>query len=302
MIEVKVPASSANIGSGFDCFGIALSLHNTISVSELEKGLYISNAGREDYIPTGENNLIYRSILRVYNEVGATPKGFKIRQRSFIPMTRGLGSSSACIIGGMLAANALTGRQLDMQRIFELATEFEGHPDNVCAALFGGFCLSCADQDRLIRKTLRISPELEFVAMVPKYFTVTRKSRELLPAAVSMTDATFNIAHATGFALSIATGDFDNLDIYCNDRIHQQYRKSIVEDMDRVFEISKDCGSLAAYLSGSGPTIIAIVKKENRDFVQKVSKIFVEENIQRKCMRLSVDNVGAILREVKFDK
>ena len=217
-------------------------------------------------------------------------------------MTRGLGSSSACIIGGMLAANALTGRQLDMQRIFELATEFEGHPDNVCAALYGGFCLSCIDGDKLIRKTLRVSQELEFVAMVPKYFTVTKKSRGLLPTAVSMEDAAYNISHATGFALSLATGDFKNLDIYCNDRIHQQYRKSVVSDMDRVFEISKACGSLAAYLSGSGPTIIAIVDKGNRDFVGKVMKALEQENIQRKCMRLTVDNVGAVLREIKYDK
>lgn len=302
MIEVRVPASSANIGSGFDCFGIALSLYNTISVSEIEKGLYISNAGREDYIPTGENNLIYRSVLRVYNEVGVTPKGFKIRQKSFIPMTRGLGSSSACIIGGMLAANALTGRQLDMQRIFELATEFEGHPDNVCAALYGGFCLSCVDDDRLIRKTLRINPELEFVAMVPRYFTVTKKSRGLLPTTVSMADAAYNISHATGFALAMATGDFSNLDIYCNDRLHQQYRKNIVEDMDRVFEICKNNGALAYYLSGSGPTIIAIIHKSNHDFVKNAIQGLEQEKIQRRCMRLSVDNIGAILKEIKLDK
>ncbi len=299
MIEVRVPASSANIGSGFDCFGIALSLYNTIRVCEIESGLYISNSNAAEYIPNGINNLIYRSAMRVFDEVGHRLKGLKINQNSNIPMTRGLGSSSACIIGGLLAGNAISGRKLDMQRIFELANEIEGHPDNVAPALFGGFCISCIDDGRLLRKTIRIKPGLEFIAMIPEYYMVTKKSRELLPKSVKLEDASYNIAHAASFAASLAMGDYENLDIYCNDRLHQLYRADAVSDMEKIFEESKRQGACGVYLSGSGPTVIAIVKKDNNNFIDRMNEYFKQEGISRKCKSLYVDNVGAILKETK---
>ena len=298
MIEVRVPASSANIGSGFDCFGIALSLYNTIRVSETEKGLYIVNSNTQEFIPNGERNLIYRSVMRVFDEVGYTKKGLKISQYSNIPMTRGLGSSSACIVGGLLAGNAISGRNLDMNRIFELADELEGHPDNVSAALFGGFCISLRDEEGLFKNSIKITSQIEFLAMIPDYYMVTKKSRELLPQTVSIKDASYNIAHASSLAAAFATGNFKNLNIYCRDMLHQKYRQEIVSDMDSIFKKCMELGALGVYLSGSGPTIIAIINKGDKNIFDNIKDYFIKNNIKRKCLRLSIDNVGAVLREI----
>lgn len=297
MIEVRVPASSANIGSGFDCFGIALSLYNTIHVSEIEDGLQIFNENSKEYVPRGTNNIIYRSIIRVFDEVGYKPKGIRIKQNSEIPMTRGLGSSSACIVGGLLAANAITKRQLDMQRIFELADELEGHPDNVAAALFGGFTISCREGEKLFKQTIRIKNDIEFVAMVPQYYVTTKNSRKLLPDNVSLNDASYNISHASNFVAAMAMGDYKNLGVFCNDRIHQSYRTKYVEDMDKIFDYSKENGAIATYLSGSGPTVVSIIEKGNETFLDKMNSYFENEKISRECISLQVDNVGAILKE-----
>lgn len=297
MVEVRVPASSANVGPGYDSFGIALTMYNSVRVSEIDRGLYIKNINSTEFIPQNKNNLIYRSVIRAFDEVGYRARGLKISQKSEIPMTRGLGSSSACIVGGLVAGNILSGRKLDSQRIFELANELEGHPDNVAPALFGGFCISCIDNERLFRKTIRLKNDIKFVAMIPKYFVATKKSRELIPTKISTRDASFNIAHSSALAVSLATGDYKGLEIYSRDRIHQQYRKSVVSDLEAIIEESVRLGALAAYLSGSGPTVIALIKSDDNHFIKNITNYFTENNIQRDCVLLCCDNTGAIAVE-----
>ncbi len=297
MVEVRVPASSANIGPGFDSFGIALTMYNSIRVSETDKGLYINNINPTRFIPSNDNNLVYRAVMRAFDEVGYCAKGLKISQKSDIPMTRGLGSSSACIIGGLIAGNVLSGRKLTSQRIFELANEIEGHPDNVAPALFGGFCISCVDDNQLYRKTIRIKNDIKFVAMIPKYFVVTKKSRGLVPLEIPTSDASYNLSHSAAMAVCLATGDYENLSVYCKDKIHQQYRKNIVVDLENIIEKSIEFGALAAYLSGSGPTIIAIIKSDDNHFIGKITDYFSKHDIKRDCVLLSCDNTGAISRE-----
>ena len=297
MVEVRVPASSANVGPGYDSFGIALTLYNSIRVSETDKGLYIRNINSKEYIPVNDNNLVYRAVMRAFNEVGYSARGLKISQKSEIPMTRGLGSSSACIVGGLVAGNILSGRKLTSQRIFELANEIEGHPDNVAPALFGGFCISCLDDGKLFRQTIRLNNDIKFVAMIPKYFVATRKSRGLIPDKINTDDATFNLSHAAALAVCFATGDYKNLGVYCKDRIHQQYRKTVVDDLEDIIEKSIDCGALAAYLSGSGPTVIAIIKGDDSHFIKKITDYFSDRCIERECILLSCDNAGAVALE-----
>ncbi len=297
MVEVRVPATSANLGAGFDCFGIALSMYNTIRVDETEQGLYIVRSPDAEYTPNDKNNLIYRSVMRAFDEVGYAAKGLKISQQSDIPMTRGLGSSSSCIIGGLIAGNIISGRKLTPQRIFELANELEGHPDNVAPALFGGFCVSCIDDGKLFRRTVRPKNDIKLVAMIPKYFLPTKKSRTQLPKTVSAKDAAFNVAHAAMLALSFALGDYKNLDVFANDKLHQPYRANMIEDMEKVFEISSNCGALASYLSGSGPTVVAIIKACDTEFINKTEEYFKNCGIDRRCVELSVDNVGAVAIE-----
>lgn len=297
MVEVRVPATSANLGAGFDCFGIALSMYNTVRVEETEKGLYIVRSPDAEYTPNDKNNLIYRSVMRAFDEVGYAARGLRISQQSDIPMTRGLGSSSSCIIGGLLAGNIISGRRLTPQRIFELANELEGHPDNVAPALFGGFCVSCIDEGRLFRRTVRPKNDIKLVAMIPKYFVPTRKSRTQLPKTVLAKDAAFNVSHASMLALSFALGDYRDLDIFVNDKLHQPYRAAMIEDMEKIFEMCLKFGALASYLSGSGPTVVAIIKACDKDFIKKTEEYFKNNGIDRRCIELSIDNVGAVAIE-----
>ncbi len=297
MVEVRVPASSANLGPGYDSFGIALTMYNSIRVSETDKGLYIKNINPTGYIPVNENNLVYRAVMRTFDEVGYSARGLKISQKSDIPMTRGLGSSSACIVGGLVAGNILSGRKLTSQRLFELANELEGHPDNVAPALFGGFCISCVDDKKLYRQTIRVNSDIKFVAMIPKYYVMTKKSRGLIPGEISTHDAAYNLSHAAAMAVCFATGNYKNLGVYCKDRIHQQYREAVVDDLGDIIEKSNNFGALATYLSGSGPTIIAIINGDDNHFIEKITDYFSDRGIERECVLLNCDNTGAVALE-----
>lgn len=297
MVWVRVPASSANMGAGFDCMGIALSLHNTICVEECESGIIVENKSPDEFIPTGESNLIYRAAQVVFKKTGYHAGGIRIIQNSEIPMTRGLGSSSACIIGGMLAANVISGRKLSYPEILDLAAEMEGHPDNVAPALYGGFCTAITDGGHTIVKSVKIEKDLAFVAMIPDFFVSTKKSRCTLPEMVSHKDAAFNTGRAAMFALSLAGGDMQNLKAAVQDRLHQPYRSSYIEHMEETFKKAYKNGAYAVWLSGSGPTMTAVIDRKNPEFVRNMNAYFRRNEHKWRCRKLIIDNVGAIVRQ-----
>ena len=237
MIYVRVPATSANMGSGFDSLGIALGIYNTLKISEIESGIVVYNNSKE-YIPVGEKNLIYRAICRVFDEVGYEKKGIKIIQNSEIPVTRGLGSSSACIIGGMLAANVISGRKLTYKQILNLATEFEGHPDNVTPALFGGFCVAAMENGETVYSSNKLNPKLKVAIMVPDFFLSTKVSRGTLPENVTLKDASYNISRASLLTSALINGKYDDLKFAVSDRLHQNFRKDNVQDFDEIMKKS----------------------------------------------------------------
>lgn len=296
MVEVRVPASTANMGTGFDSFGAALGLYNKISVKEIEKGLVIKSFGFDGTVASGANNLIYRAIMKVFDYVGYERKGLSIYQKSDIPRTRGLGSSSACIIGGMVAANHISGKKLDYKKILELATEMEGHPDNVAPALYGGFCISAKTENGIYVKSIKPENNMRFIAMIPEYYVVTRKSREILPETISISDAAHNIARASAFALAIQSGDTENLKELVDDRLHQPYRASYIDGMYDIFDEGYRFGAKAMYLSGSGPTIIAMVDENVDEFIKKMTNFFEKANMKYRFENLSIDNVGTVLK------
>ncbi len=299
MIEVRVPATTANMGTGFDSFGAALGLYNTISVKEIESGLKIRNLGDSSYLKTGENNLIYRAMQSVFDCVGYEQKGLSIYQRSNIPRTRGLGSSSACIIGGMVAANALSGKKLDYKKILELAAEMEGHPDNVAPALYGGFCITIDTGKEIICKKIKPQNDIDYIAMIPKYYVVTKKSRGVLPEKIDIKDASHNLSRAAAFALSVAEGNYDNLRDFVDDRIHQPYRASYIEGMYDIFNKGYEYGAKAMYLSGSGPTIIAMAEKGNDEILKGMQKYFRKHSMSYQVCRLSIDNIGTVVKYIE---
>lgn len=295
MIEVRVPASTANMGAGFDSFATALNLYNIITVRETESGLKIRNKNPNEGIPTDENNLIYRAMERIFEYTGYRRKGIEITQKSHIPKTRGLGSSSACIVGGMVAANVLAGKKLSYREILKLATEMEGHPDNVAAALYGGFCISAESGGDIIVKSIKLKKPLAFAAIIPEYFLATKKSRELLPEAVSLADAAHNIARAAGLAAAMASGNYENLREYVNDKIHQPYRAGNIEGMYDIFDAGYEMGARAMCLSGSGPTVIAMADN-GAEFCKKMEEYLTSENKKYRLLNLSADNVGTVVK------
>ncbi|MDD6484391.1 MAG: homoserine kinase [Clostridiales bacterium] len=297
MISVRVPATSANMGAGFDTLGVALNLYNRIRIEEIPEGLIIENKNETSYIPTDEKNLIYRAILKVFDAAGYEKKGIRIIQNSEIPMTRGLGSSSACIVGGMLAANIISGRKLSYKEIIHLAAQLEGHPDNVGPALYGGFCVSVTENGNTIVKSTKITSGIKFAVMIPDYFVVTRKSREVLPETVSFSDAVYNVSHAALFQSAMVSGDMEALRCGVNDRLHQEYRKAYIDGMEEIFKRTYELGSNATYLSGSGPTILSVLDNNFKQFDEGMKRFFAENEHQWTCRILEADNVGAVVCE-----
>lgn len=295
MIKLKIPASSANMGAGFDTLGVALNLYSRLEIEEIPEGLEINTLNSKGFVPKDESNLIYRAMMKLFDYTDYRAGGLRITQDSSIPMTRGLGSSSACIIGGMLAANIISGRKLTYSEILNLASQMEGHPDNAAPALYGGFCVSLFDGEKTITKSTKINPRIKFAVMIPDYFVATKKSRGVLPESVPLKDAAFNIAHASMFQSALINGDMRLLKESVRDRLHQEYRKSYVDGFDEIFAKTYESGSKATYLSGSGPTIVSILDGNYFEFNAEMQRFFKENAHEWTCMILSVDNVGAVV-------
>lgn len=300
MVRVKVPASSANMGAGFDTLGVALNMYSKLEVEEIESGVEIKTLNANGYVPQDKSNLVFRAMDEVFKATGRNVKGVRIVQDSEIPMTRGLGSSSGCIIGGMLAANVLTGRSLSYPEILDLATKLEGHPDNVAPALYGGMCVSMTDGEKALVKSIKINPKIKFAIMVPDFFVATKKSRGVLPTYVTRQEASFNIQRSSMFVAAMASGDMDMLKYAVQDKMHQSYRKVYIDGFDDIMKTSYECGSRATYLSGSGPTIVSVIDKDYDEFADKMHGFFKENSHQWMCKVLDVDNVGSVVSEVVY--
>lgn len=297
MIEVRVPATSANMGAGFDTLGIALSLYNIVRVWETSGELQIITRNGGGYVASGEDNLIYKAMRRIFDESGYMPRGLKIEQQSQIPMTRGLGSSSACIISGMLAANVLAGRPFSYPEILDFAAGMEGHPDNVAPALYGGFCISSMEKGKTTCQSVKVSQKLKFAVMIPDFFVATKKSRGALPETVPFRDAVFNVSHAATLVAALMTENMDALSVGVRDKLHQQYRKNYISGMDEIFEKSYILGAKGTYLSGSGPTILSILRERDAaKFLDEMNRFLGDFDEPWKCRILSIDNVGAVLK------
>lgn len=297
MIYVRVPATSANMGPGFDSLGIALGLYNTLKISETDGGLTIYN-NSEEYIPNNEKNMVYKAVTRVFDEVGYTMKGLKIIQHSDIPVTRGLGSSSACIIGGMLAANVISGRQLSYKQILDLATETEGHPDNVTPALFGGFCVAAKNGTHTEFISHKITSGMKIAVMVPDFFVSTKAARVSLPENVTLKDAAYNISRASLLTAMLISGKTDGIRTAVGDRLHQSARKANIPHYDDIERKAYEFGACAVYLSGSGPTVAALLDSNTADFGVRMRTFLGTLDKKWKCMVFPIDNVGAVLKEI----
>ncbi len=266
MIKVTVPATSADLGPGFDCMGVALNIYNTIEVEESDSGLQIEINGLTGRIPCDESNLVYRAMKVVFDKAGYKPRGLKIKQTNDIPITKGLGSSAACIVGGLFAASRMVNIDLSRDELAVMAAQLDGHPDNTTAAITGGLVVTVLEGEKIYYSRIGIPDNIRFAAFIPDFTLPTTKARMMLPERVLHRDAVFNAGRAALLAASLASGKLENLSCAVEDRIHQQYRKKLVPSIDRIFDVSSRCGARGCYLSGAGPVLMALIDRDYEQF------------------------------------
>lgn len=275
MIRIQVPATSANLGSGFDALGIALSLYNQVWIEQSDT-LQISSRDATA-VPQDEHNLVYWAAKRLYERCGNSLQGLRIEQENNIPMARGLGSSSACIVAGLLGANHFLGNPLNQQELIDFAAEIEGHPDNTTPALLGGLVTSAMEQGRVYSVSVPVSNKIRFAVFVPPFELKTETARSVLPKEYSREDAVYNLSRSALMTASLFSGNLENLRVAVQDRIHQPYRKGLIDHCDKVFDLCESLGSLGTYVSGAGPTIIAMVEAEQaQSFAQRAKAHMAE--------------------------
>ncbi|MCY6370139.1 homoserine kinase [Clostridium ganghwense] len=271
MIKIRIPATTANMGPGFDSFGMALKFYNEIWIEEIKQGIQVIQEGKPSEIPL-EDNLIYTSLVKILNKYGYDYHGFKIEVKECnIPISRGLGSSAACIVAGITAANALMGNVLSTDDIIREAVEIEGHPDNIVPAVIGGMVVSLMDEDKVIYSKVNIPNDLRMFVMIPNFKLSTEEARHVLPPNYSNGDCIFNISRAAMFVNAMNNGELDKLRVSTQDRIHQNYRINLISDAEKIFEGAREYGSLAEFISGSGSTLMALVDKNNKGFEKKMT-------------------------------
>ncbi|MCQ4937379.1 MULTISPECIES: homoserine kinase [Anaerotignum] len=270
MIHIKIPATSANMGPGFDSIGVALELYNHLWVEAIPQGLKIEVKRKQEIeIPVDESNLIYQTMKYFYDQKGLEMPGVHLIQEDYIPMVRGLGSSAACIVGGLIAANELAGRPCDKEELAQMAAKLEGHPDNSNPAIFGSMVVGALDEEKMMHVRLALPEDLVFATMVPSFPVSTAKARGVLPDGYTRGEVVFNVSRGALLVASIMSGKLENLSMAMEDKIHQPYRSQLIPNMDEIFQKAKTFGALASYLSGAGSTLMAMVKKEQSEQFQK---------------------------------
>lgn len=257
MIRIKVPATSANLGSGFDSLGVALTMYNHIWMEVSDETDISSKDGLD--IPKDKSNLIYWSANHLYDVCGKKLPGLKIIQENNIPMTRGLGSSSACIVAGLMGANRFLGNPMTETDLINLACEIEGHPDNTTPALMGGLVTSAMDGGRVHSVSVPVADNIRFAVFIPPFELKTEVARGVLPENYTREQAVFNLSRSALMTSSLFSGSLENLVVAVQDSLHQPYRKQFIDGIDTVFRTSYELGSYGTYISGAGPSIIAII-------------------------------------------
>jgi len=290
MVKVRVPATTANIGPGFDTLGLALNMYNVYEFEEISEGLIIEGCADKF---KNENNLVYKSFQAAADIIGRQVKGLRISMIAEIPVSRGLGSSSACIVGGVFAANAMLGGGLSRDELFKIAVNMEGHPDNIAPAVYGGLTASIVEEDTPYCMSYNINDKLKFCALIPDFETSTAEARALLPKEVSFQDAVFNVSRTAVLLKALEEGNFHIINIALKDRLHHRYRKTLIHECDEIKKICGENGSRALFISGSGPTLMNII--ENSDFTNKIKDSIIKLKYNWEIKYLSADTKGVII-------
>ena len=287
-VTVRVPATTANLGPGFDAFGCALSLYTDVTFEETEAGLEITGC---DEAYRGPDNLAYTSYCAVLASLSEEVRGVRIHIDAHIPICRGLGSSAALLVAGAMGANLLRGSKLSTQGLLNITNAMEGHPDNLAPAFYGGLTASMVDSGLPVTVSFPLHPGWEFLALVPDFDLPTTLARSVLPEQVSRGDAIYNISHGAMVLKALELGDEKLLRNAMQDRLHQKYRKKLIQDYEKIEALVRTTGA-AFCLSGAGPTLLCLTRnKELRTVLEEKLPKITQNNWQ--ILPLHVEFQGA---------
>jgi homoserine kinase len=301
-VAVRVPATTANLGPGFDALGLALSLYNRLQVARLpqtgESRPQIETRGEgAGRLPTDETNLAYRAFRRVFERIEAPVPAVRMVSDIQVPLSRGLGSSAAAVVGGLVAGNELAGRPLSLEELLQLGTAMEGHPDNVAPALFGGFTVACPSDDGVAWARLEPLAELRAVLVIPEREVPTAQARAVLPEVVPRRDAVLNVGRTALLVAAFATGELALLRTAMRDCLHEPYRAALIPGMLEALDAARDAGALGAALSGAGSTLLALATERFEAIGAVMQGALAAQGLESRVLTLSPELAGAVVEE-----
>ncbi|WZL72668.1 homoserine kinase [Clostridiaceae bacterium 35-E11] len=290
MFTIKVPATTANMGPGYDVLGMALQLYNEYEIERIPKGVEFLGC---DHIAL-EENLVYTTMNKVLERYGYKADGLRVvAKQNDIPMSRGLGSSAACIAGGIIIANSLMDDRLSVDDIIRIGTEIEGHPDNIVPAVIGGMTVSIFENEQVFYTKVQVPDALRFVVMIPDFTISTHEARKVVPDHYTKADCIYNISRVAMLLAAMNNGEVEKLRAATEDKIHQPYRVPLITDADKIFRHARCLGAKAEVISGSGSTLLAMIDKENKDFDKRMQAFLNKLENKWEAKVLEVDTKGA---------
>ncbi|MGE5702321.1 MAG: homoserine kinase [Clostridia bacterium] len=302
-VRVKVPASTANLGPGFDTLGMAFQLYTTITMKLAETTEIVMHGEELQGLPTDKSNLVYEVAAGLFERAGLPTPELAIEIATEAPVTRGLGSSASAIVGALAAANRLAGEPFSRDQLFEQASRLEGHPDNVGASVFGGFVVAAmpVDEDAPIPYvTFAVPNQLKTLVVIPEYWLSTEKARGVLPDVYRKADVVYNVGHSSLLVAALAQGRLDLLASAMKDRMHQPYRSQLVPGLAEMLDQATDNGALGAALSGAGPTTLFFYETMEQEHKLRsfIAEVMAKHGLSYQLMLLPVDDQGVQIETV----
>ena len=296
-VTVRVPASTANLGPGFDALGLAFQLYTTVSMCIAEETSVHPHGEELQSLPRDKSNLLYQAAAFLYEQAALPIPELRIEVSSEVPLTRGLGSSAAALVGALVAANSMAGEPFTRNQIYTFASNWEGHPDNVGASLFGGFIVAALPEikdEEVPFARFSVPSRLKTLVVIPEFELPTHKARSALPDSYSREVAIYNLSRTGLLVAAFAQDKLELLRTAMQDQLHQPYRTELVPGLSEIVSGAVEHGALGAALSGAGPTILCFYEDENagESLVSFVDKIMQQHEISYQSMTLSPDDIG----------
>jgi homoserine kinase len=295
-VHVRVPATSANLGPGFDALGLALALHNEIDIETAARTTVTVEGEGAGRLPTTDKNVVVRAMRMAYEAVGRPMEAWTVRCLNRIPPARGLGSSAAAWVGGLVAGNAALGSPLDRDAVFRLAVRAEGHPDNVAAAVYGGLTVAAGEGETVVAVSLPVPASLVWVVLIAETTSSTIDARGVLPATVPRLDAVFNVQRVALLLASLQAGRTEMLETALEDRLHQPYRRKLFPWLPEAIQAARAAGALGCVLSGAGPSVLAVARDAaaGEAIAAALEKALGRAGVTGVARPLSIDAQGAV--------